>query len=347
VSDWLERRRRAEVTRRAEVMRLPVLAARFRAALAAGDGEVRVCASVGPHGQVVALWSATADQAALTPATVQPGFASFPDPVASRPVRVRVTVHDPAPVTAAQIAGLVIAHPVAVQPLPAGRFLIVGARSRWRREGPDRNAVIYGSDGQAAGEAVLGDGIEHVAATSDGHVWAGYFDEGVYGNYGWGGPGGDAPVGACGLVRFTPALQLDWRFPSHVQQPWGAISDCYALNVGDTDVWACYYTDWPVVRIRGDAVTSWPNTITGAQAIAADHDRVALYGGYGPDRDKLVTGQLSREGLRVTGEYRVVLPDGTAVPDRTKVTGRGACLHFLTGDSWYQLTITDIPEPAK
>ena len=86
---------------------------------------------------------------------------------------------------------------------------------------------------------MLGDGIGQVAATSDGDVWAGYFDEGVYGNYGWGDPGGEAPVGACGLVRFTPDLQLDWRFPSHVQQPWGAISDCYALNVGDTDVWAC------------------------------------------------------------------------------------------------------------
>ncbi len=96
---------------------------------------MRACASVGRHGQVVALWSAAGDQAALTSVTVRPGFAGFPDPVASRPVPVRVTVHDSAPVTAARIVGLVIAHPVAVQPLPAGRFLIVGAWSRWRREG--------------------------------------------------------------------------------------------------------------------------------------------------------------------------------------------------------------------
>lgn len=150
-------------------------------------------------------------------------------------------------------------------------------------------------------------------------------------------------MGACGLVRFTPDLQLDWRFPSHVQQPWGAISDCYA-NVGDTDVWACYYTDWPVVRIRGGAVIRWPNTVSGAKAIALDQYRVALYGGYGPDCDRLVIGQLSAKGLQVTGEYRVALPDGTPVPDRTKVIGRGACLHFLTADSRYQLTI---PEPAK
>jgi hypothetical protein len=342
VSGWLERRRRAEMTRRAEVMRLAPVRVRFRAALAADDGDVRVCASVGPQGQVVALWSAAADQSALTPATEQPGWATFPDPVATRPVPVRVTVHDPGPVTVARIRGLRVAH-VTVQPLPSGRFLVVGARSRWRRDGPDRNAVIYGSDGHVVAEAVLGDGIEHVFATSDGHIWAGYFDEGVYGNFGWGTPDSDAPVGACGLARFTPDLQLDWRYPSHVDRPWGAISDCYALNVADTDVWACYYTAWPIVRIRGGNVSSWHNTVTAARAIAVHDARVALYGGYAPDRDRLVAGELSPGGLQVTGEYRVVLPDGAPIPARTQVIGRGTCLHFLTGTSWYQLTVPDVP----
>ena len=323
-------------------MSLPVLAPRFRAALSAEDGEIRVCASVGPQGQVVALWSLAEDQSALTSTTERPGFAVFPDPVASRPVPVRVSVHDPDPVTAALIPELTVAH-VTVQPLPSGRFLIVGARSRLRPDGPDRNAVIYDSAGRVVAQAVLGDGIEHAFATGDGHLWVGYFDEGVYGNFGWGNPGGDPPIGACGLARFTPSLQLDWRYPSHVDQPWGAISDCYALNVTDTDVWACYYTNWPVVRIRDGTVASWPNAVAGARALAIDGNRVALYGGYGPDQDRLVTGQLAAEGVQVTGEYRVILPGGQPLPAQTQVIGRGACLHFLTTDSWYQLTIPDIP----
>ena len=122
-----------------------------------------------------------------------------------------------------------------------------------------------------------------------------------------GDPGGEAPAGACGLVRFTPDLQLNWRLLSHVQQRGAPISDRYALNAGDTGVWACYYTDWPVVRIRGDAVTRWPNTVSGAKAIALDQYRVALYGGYGPDCDRLVIRQLSAKGLQVTAEYRVAL----------------------------------------
>jgi ribA/ribD-fused uncharacterized protein len=63
-----------------------------------------------------------------------------------------------------------------------------------------------------------------------------------------------------GEVRFSPGLQRDWQYPSHADQPWGAISDCYALNVTDTHVWACYYTDWPVVRIRDGAESRSPGS---------------------------------------------------------------------------------------
>ena len=61
---------------------------------------------------------------------------------------------------------------------------MAGARCRRRPEGPNRNAVLYDADGQVVSEHVLGDGIAHLLATSTGQVWAGYFDEGIYGNYG-------------------------------------------------------------------------------------------------------------------------------------------------------------------
>ncbi|HEY6315534.1 MAG TPA: hypothetical protein VIY52_32665 [Streptosporangiaceae bacterium] len=107
-----------------------------------------------------------------------------------------------------QIADLALAH-ITVQPMPGGRFLVAGARCRWRRDGPDRNAVLYDAHGQVVSEHVLGDGIEHVLATSTGQVWVGYFDEGIYGNYGWGQADTQEPVGAYGIVRFSP----DWNPP--------------------------------------------------------------------------------------------------------------------------------------
>jgi hypothetical protein len=131
-----------------EVMALPTVKVyRHAVIVAAEHGDVRVSASVGPDGQVMALWSAAEDLPSPKSTTTQPGWATFPDPRGSRPVTARVTVHAPEAVTVARIPALSLAH-TKVQPLPDGRILIVGARSRWRPEGPDRNAVIYDADGR-------------------------------------------------------------------------------------------------------------------------------------------------------------------------------------------------------
>ena len=139
------------------------------------------------------------------------GRGVVPDPGAARPVAARITVHTPELAAVTRIADLALAH-ITVQPMPGGRFLVAGARCRWRSDGPDRNAVTYDSDGQVVSEHVLGDGIAHVLATSTGQVWVGYFDEGIYGNYGWGRADSQEPIGAYGIVRFSPGLEPAWRY---------------------------------------------------------------------------------------------------------------------------------------
>ncbi|MFD0857346.1 hypothetical protein ACFQ07_34400 [Actinomadura adrarensis] len=299
-------------------------------------------ASIGPSGEAIVLWSAAADLQAVTSTTTQPGWAIFPDPRAPRPMTVRVTVHSPTPANVTTIHDFPLAHPT-VQPLPDGRVLAVGARAKWRQDGPDRNAIIYSADGTALAAETLGDGIEHVLTTSSGHVWVGYFDEGVYGNYGWGGAEDRAPVGSCGLARFSADLKAEWQFPSHVNNPWGAISDCYALNVDADTVWTCYYTDFPIVRVHDGTLTGWRTDGAAAKALITDGSRIALYGGYGADRDRLVAGQLADDRMRSTGEYRVVLPDGRKLPGNALVIGRGADLHVLTPGDWYRLDLNDVP----
>jgi len=108
-------------------------------------------------------------------------------------------------------------------------------------------------------------------------------------------------------------------------------------------VTACYYSDFPVVRIRNDAVTGWHNDIKGASALAVAGSRVALFGGYGPDCDRLALTELGVDRAQPAGEYRVVFPGGKPLPAGTQVTGRGSRLHFLTDTSWYQLDVDDIP----
>ena len=278
-------------------MSLPVLPVRRHGVIDGPGGDVLVCVSVGPTGEVVAVWTTPEARAAITSTTVSLAGASFPDPAAARPVAARITVHAPGLTAVTSIQDLALAH-ITVQPMPGGRFLVAGARCRWRPEGPDRNAVLYDADGQVVSEHVLGDGIAHVLATSAGQVWAGYFDEGIYGNYGWGLGDGPEPVGVYGIVRFSPDLQPAWHYPKSTEVgPLDAINDCYALNVDDTSTWACYDSDFPVVRIRDGAVTGWHNNIKGASALAVAGSRVALFGGYGPDHDRLAVTELASAGV--------------------------------------------------
>ena len=97
------------------------------------------------------------------------------------------------------------------------------------------------------------------------------------------------------------------------------------------------------MRIRDGAVTGWHNDIQGASALAVAGSRVALFGGYGADHDRLALTELSADRAQPAGQYRVVLPDGEPLPAGIQVTGRGSRLHFLTGTSWYQLDMDDIP----
>jgi hypothetical protein len=76
-------------------MSLPVLQIRHHRAIEGQDGDVRVCASVGPTHEVVVMWIAPGDLEAVRSTTVQPGWASSPDPGATRPVAARITVHAP------------------------------------------------------------------------------------------------------------------------------------------------------------------------------------------------------------------------------------------------------------
>ncbi|MFC7220663.1 hypothetical protein ACFQLX_21240 [Streptomyces polyrhachis] len=303
-----------------------------------------MAASVGPDGQVVTLWAALQDLERLRSVTTSPGFATFPDARSARPVAARVSTHFPKAGESTAIKELSLAH-ADVQPLPDGRVLVVGARCRWRPEGPDRNAIIYDADGTVRAEATLGDGIEHLLTTRSGQVWVGYFDEGIFGNYGWGGPG-PAGIGSSGLVRFSSDLEPTYTFPSDGNEPSGFISDCYALNVDGEDAWTSYYTDFPIVRVRDEAVAGWRNPVRGAKALAVDGTRVALFGGYGEACARLVVGELESEDFQPECEYRVVLPDGKTLPPKTQVIGRGFDLHFLTGDDWYRLDLEQIPRLA-
>lgn len=288
-------------------------------------GAVLVTASIGPDGSAIALWAFPRDAAALQGRTENHGGASFADVVLQRPVEAHVTMQSPSQGTQTTIVNeLRLAHPKA-QPMPNGELLIVGARCAWTPTAVEPNAAVYTADGAVRRSAVVGDGVEHVRTTAAGDVWVGYFDEGIYGNYGWGGPG-PTPVGCSGLVRFDQDLNIAWEFPLEAAAP--PIDDCSALNV-DVAAWVCYDSEYPLAHIEGSSVRTWPTEISSTSALLVDEDRVGFIGAH------TTLARIEGNEVQVTGTMRLDLPHEASHPG-TQFIGQGPVLHVLTSDgSWF------------
>ena len=213
-------------------------------------------------------------------------------------------------------------------------LLLVCCRSCYR--GPDDfdlNGRLYRRDGTRCGEILLGDGIRSVQVTGTGEIWTSYFDEGVFGNFGWG-----VPVGASGLVAWSRRGEQLHAFSP--PEGLGPIDDCYALNVqGDHDVWLYYYSEFALVHLRDrQPVASWRIPVKGSHAFAVMEDQAQhggfvalLCGAYG-DRDVL---QLVRPGtdgqVRVVRAYRML--NGGSVPvGVARAVGRGRALYVVGTD---------------
>jgi hypothetical protein len=228
-----------------------------------------------------------------------------------------------------EITDLEITFPM-VQVLPNEQILLVGARCDFKNGNPDKNAVVFDKEGKVLHQFVMGDGINDVQTTDEGDIWVSYFDEGVFGNFGW-----TEPMGSAGLNCFDSKGQILWRFIP--PQGFDSICDCYALNVTQNIAWACYYTDFPLVKINSDKqVEGWNNTIGGANALAINNDGVLLWGGYGNKRTRCVLQKFGDKTLIESREVSLSLPDGFDLAE-AEVVGRGSALHTFTGNKWFVL----------
>jgi hypothetical protein len=200
------------------------------------------------------------------------------------------------------------------------------------------NARVYEPNGNLKSFFVLGDGIEDVQVDRNGRIWVSYFDEGVFGNFGW---GGDAvPFGASGLSCFDAEGKRLWDFQP--PQGFGSICDCYALNVARNKVWAHYYTDFPIVRIDSDyQVRGWEPDAGGAKVLAADDKRVLLGGKHSDPTDfKLL--ELGKRSAKTVARVRLMLP-GDIDLAAAAVVGRDNEVHVISGDHWYVFSMWSLP----
>jgi hypothetical protein len=262
--------------------------------------------------------------------TEQPGWASFAKTTPDTPQSYRIIAfqEDRLTLDIDIVEEQFNIHDI--QPLPAKEILLVCARSHYKSPNDfERNGRIYSLGGKFSREILLGDGIQSVQATSNGTIWTSFFDEGVFGNFGW-----DEPIGSSGLVAWDSTGNKIYGF-----QPTDgldSICDCYALNVeSDTDVWLYYYTEFPLVHLHHKKIQSvWNMPISGSDGFAVSGSRALFRGGYG-DRDTYHLFSLNNNGkvkllklLKFTDEARQ-----TIIAE--SVVGRGGSLYILSNGLVY------------
>ena len=219
--------------------------------------------------------------------------------------------------------------------LPNGCWAIAETRCS---PGED-NLRILQPDGVVAGRFCIGDGVKHLQCDNRGGIWVGYFDEGVYGNMGWEWHSGrPEPIGAAGLNCFSARGDVVWRLRPSRTQP--AISDCYALNVSWEAAWACYYTDFPILRVEPDGdVHLWSRGIRGVQSLIVKAEHAVLFGGNGEERGRVALVMFNQQTTKMARTFNVEIEPGLPLSDADTVIGRGDRLHVVSGCVWRRASV--------
>lgn len=297
------------------------------------DGSCCVSTRISSHGEALQLWVPADAQGNVFEYYKDAGGARFAKTRTEKPYSGTATVTTANGTRVIDIAGLVATFPT-MQMFADDHLLVVAPRCLRHTDGTfESNARIYRPDGTGQTEFSLGDGIQHLQCDLLGRIWVAYFDEGVYGNNGWGGD--IVPIGAAGLVCFDRLGQRLWEFNPPKRLDW--ISDCYVLNVADNAVWACYYTGFPIVRIDSQfQIQAWRSDLSGPSQLAVAGDMVLAYGGDKANECWLL--RLSDEIAERVSEVKLRLPDGFDL-DAGTVIGRDRFLPVFANQLWFRFEV--------
>lgn len=218
-----------------------------------------------------------------------------------------------------------------VQPYYNDKLLLVGARSRYyNKDKYDRNGKLFDLNGALVKEILLGDGIQNVQVSRNGTIWTGYFDEGVFGNYGW-----KKPIGAPGLIAWN--INGEQVFMNSTAD----ICDCYALNImSDDDVWFYYYSDFNLCNIKDSQIHFFNPGIEGSSGFIKDKRHFLFDQGY----DK-----HDNYSLIINGSFRKQASIEFVNQDEQKIQTdirdfRGDKLLLVDQDQIYTVQLKDIIE---
>jgi len=226
--------------------------------------------------------------------------------------------------------GLIGPH---VEHLTDGRWLAVG---RSADDIPVSHARLYDDRGiRTQPDCVVWDGIHLVQADVENRVWLGQFDEGVF---------GEGPGDGLGCFDLAGHELFSFRSTWDILEP---IAECYALNVTvDGDVWLCYYTDFPLIRLVDFKVAGvWREFApAGVGEFAVSYPWVLFGPGY-KRSSPLRLADLSKRATRTSVEVSLVDSAGNRVDTSGWRAARSGRFILMDGSQVYSVSVADMPKP--
>lgn len=211
--------------------------------------------------------------------------------------------------------------PTGVDLFSDGTLLIVQGRCLKDGKYIERNARRYNPNGQLIEAFTLGDGIEHVQIDDNDTIWVSYFDEGVFGNFGW-----EQPMGSEGLIAYKINGDKLWGAGSY------GIIDCYALNVvSSKQVYFYYYDDSFLVQLN-EMKETIRYRIEGDTIHQFIFDKTGLIGQI--DMDSIIRFRIKNR--TITPKEKIQLTDENGKPIIGHVFMRGTFLYAYGKDGIYK-----------
>lgn len=215
-----------------------------------------------------------------------------------------------------------------VDVLPDGRVLLASARCRSVNH---MNGLIYDPKSKKTVCFCAGDGIQNMFADNLGRIWISFFDEGIF---------GETKISASGAVCLNDQGDILWRYKE--SQGFSSISDCYAMNVCETEAYIYFYTDFPLCKISQKfALEYWETTLSGCHTIAIGENSALFSGEYDDPVSRFYFVQKTNQKLGTAKSVTIVLPDGSPI-DEGKILARGPMLHFFNKTGWFRGDIEQI-----
>ncbi|WP_105620072.1 hypothetical protein [Vallitalea okinawensis] len=219
-----------------------------------------------------------------------------------------------------------------IQSIDESNYLLVGGRCRYYSEDKqDYNAKIIDENSNLIREFVLGDGIQDVLVSNNNDIWTSYYDEGIFGNYGW-----SNPIGSCGLISWDINGNQKFRFEGDDDH---FICDCYALNISDNnDIWFYYYTEFELGRIDGNgSITYYKPNISGADGLLVSNKYILFRGGYSNHNEYQLYKRTITNSLKLIDKFKLYADDKEV--NESIFSCRGSYMVHLINNKIYDFSL--------